>query len=727
MCGLAIDVSDAGTVVRVRGDRDDPYSRGFICPKGSLLGHVDADPDRLDGPRIRRDGALVKATWDEAFEEAGRLLRPLLEAHGRDSAALFLGNSLAHDVGITLFLPELQRALGSRHVYSSGTLDNMPHNVVAGLLYGYPGSIPVPDVDRTDLLVIVGGNPLVSNGSVGSAPDYPRRLADLRERGGRLIVVDPAGTETAKLADVHIAIRPGTDALFLLAVAWTLFDEDLVGHETLAPVFTGVEAARAALDGFAPEQVAARCGVNAEQIRGLARAIAAAPSAAVYGRLGTTLNRFGTLASWGLALVNVLSGHIDRPGGMMFPESVGGSPTTRPPGDRPPEPVRFGRTRTTVRSAPEVFGEYPAACLAEEILDAGDHRIRALIVLGGNPARSIPTSHAVEAALQSLDALICIGPYIDETARFADVVLPPAGALARPHLDLLLTNYSLRNVAKYSPPVRSLRPGELEEWRILNRLTNVIDPDKSMSDDERLRARRDRLATSIAAELDMPLTDVLAEVERYPGIESILDLRVRTGPFGDQLGRREGLTLATLMDAGHTVDLGPLRPRLAEVVRTPSGKVDLAPPLIVDDLDRLRAWNDEPAPDLVMIGRRSLRSKNSWMHNIARLVSGKNRCTLRLHPADASDRGLADGDDATLTSAAGDVRVAIEFDAAMGRGVCSLPHGWGHDVPGTGRQIAPLHAGVNSNVVGDASVIDPLSGTAELNGIPVTVSPVDQA
>jgi anaerobic selenocysteine-containing dehydrogenase len=709
-----------GNVTRVRGDVEDPYSRGYLCPKGASLGLIDSDPGRLQSPLVRLHGELRPVSWDDAFAEVERLIRPMVRRHGCDSLGLYTGNPIGHDFAMSLYLPVLQRAMKSKQQYSASTLDSTPHTVVAALMFGHQSTVAVPDIDRTDLFLIVGGNPMVSNGSIGAAPDYPARLRALRERGGRLVVIDPVRTETAALADEHILIRPGTDAFLLLAMVRELLAMDPRRDERLAGRTLGREILVHALEPFTPDSVTGRCGVPASTIRRLAHQLVSARTASVYGRLGTTLNRFGTFTSWAMTLLNILSGHLDRPGGMMFAESAAGSPTTR--SQRRPEPLRLGRYFSTVRRAPEVFGEFPAACLAEEILNPAPERLRGLIVVAGNPARSVPNTSAVEAALQELDALVCVDAYVNETSRFAHVVLPAPAPLTRSHFDLMLSNYTVRNVANYSPPLRPVPRNAMAEWRILVRLAQAVDPEGDTSEAEINRRAQQRLVKAVSAQLGIAEAEIEASLSGPPGPDALLDLRVRSGPFGDHFGHRPGgLTLARLAGNLHTTDLGPLRPRLDEVIRTASGRIELAPPMILNHIPRLVAALSETDPPLLLIGRRTVRSKNSWLHNIRTLVSGRDRCTLKIHPADAERHGVQTGEMAVVRSAAGSVEVVAEVDDAMAPGVCSLPHGWGHDVSDANRLIARQHPGVNSNQLAEDAELDPIAGTPVLNGISVVV------
>lgn len=709
-CGLSVTVDGQGPgarVLEVRGDVDDPFSRGFACPKGLTLGQLHHDPDRLRAPLV--DGREV--TWDQAWQAVDERLRAVLDQHGRNAVALYLGNPNVHTLAGALYLPAVAKALGSRYVFSASTSDQMPKQVAAVLMYGDPLTIPVPDIDRTDLFVVLGADPLTSNGSLMTAPDMPGRLRALRRRGGRLVVIDPRTSRTARAADLHLAIRPGTDALLLAALAHVLLAEGLAADP--GPRLRGVSELSAALTPFTPDAVSAPTGVPAAAIRDLARELAAAPSAAVYGRVGTTTTRFGTLASWLVDVVNALTGNLDRAGGVMFPLAPAGqrnsSPATRA---RAP---RFGRYATAERGLPEVLGELPSAAMAEEII-AG--HIRGMITVAGNPALSAPDAGRLDRALAGLDVLISVDPYLNETTRHADVVLPVPSPLERAHFDVVFAQLAVRNTARFAPAV--LTGPCPPEWRTLARLAGVLAGggpavDPAVVDGQVLSALvTQQVSAEGSAVAGRDPAEVVAELDPDGGEERVLDLLLRVGPYR--------LTLDDVRAHPHGMDLGPLRPRLPEVLRTPSGLVELAPQPVLDDLPRLAAALDEPADGLLLVGRRHLRSNNSWGHNVASLAGGTNRCTLQIHPDDAARRGLVDAGTATVTSSVGRVDVEVEVTDRIRPGVVSLPHGWGHDVDGVGLQVARKAGGVNSNVLTPPEV-DPLSGTAVLNGFPVSVAP----
>lgn len=710
-CGLELTVRD-GEVVRIRGDRDDVFSKGFICPKGTTLGKLHQDPDRLRTPLVRRDGVLVEATWDEAYAAVAEGLGRIWADGDRDAVAVYLGNPTAHSLAGAMFAGPLIKAVGTKNVFSASTVDQMPKHVSSGYLFGNANAMPVPDLDRTDYLLMLGANPYESNGSLCTAPDFPGRMAAIRERGGRIITVDPRRTKTAAASDEHLAIRPGTDALWLAALVTEIDRAGLVDVGAIAEHVDGVDVALAALAPLDADTVAAHTRIDAATTRRIARELATAPSAAVYGRIGTHTTEFGTLASWLADLANVVTGNLDRPGGAMFPASALGQPTQgRTPGGRG---FSVGRWHSRVGGHPEVKGEMPVAALAEEIETPGAGQVRALITSGGNPVRSCPNSERMDAALASLEFMVSVDIYLNETTRHADVVLPSPSALAKPHLDLAFYGLSVRNVVNYSPPLHPAddpsEPG-MDEHDIFAKLALIAG---GMGPDADTSILTSMMHSTLADRAGLTLDDEAAATGDLPPVESMLDLMLRTGPYD--------LTMQQLIDAPHGIDLGPLEPRLPGMLRTVSGKVEVAAAPIIDDVARLVAELDA-APDdrLLLVGRRHLRSNNSWMHNIEVLVKGRPRCTLQLHPDDAAERHVEHGHQVVVRSEAGQVEATVEVTDEIARGTVSLPHGWGHGEPGTRGEVAARTSGTNSNVLTGDQVIDPLSGNARLNAIPVEV------
>ncbi|WP_405187630.1 molybdopterin-dependent oxidoreductase [Streptomyces anulatus] len=714
-CGLTLTI-EGTTVTGARGDRDDIFSRGFICPKGASFGGLDADPDRLRVPLVRGDdGELREAAWSEAFDLIAARIPELTKTHGPNAVGVVLGNPNVHTMAGSLYPPLLLGALRTRNVFTASTLDQMPKHVSSGLLFGDAHAIPVPDLDRTDHLLLIGANPLESNGSLCTAPDFPGRLKALRGRGGTLTVIDPRRTRTARLADRHVAIRPGADALLLAALAHTLIDEKLADPGPLAGHLEGIGELAAALADFPPGAVAAACDVDADTITAIARELAAAPTAAVYGRIGSCTVEHGTLASWLVDVLNILTGNLDRPGGALFPLSATGrAPRPAEPGTRKAVPGKgfaLGRWSSRVSGHPEAKGELPIAALAEEIDTPGEDRIRALLVIAANPVLSAPDGDRLDAALaDGLDFMVSVDPYLNETSRHADVVLPPPPPSQSAHFDFAFNGFAVHNQVRYTRAAVPLEDGRMDESEIHARLVLAVSglhgaPPSAVDD----------LAIGTALTRAGAPEELAAGLTGENGPERRLDLMLRLGPYG--------LTLEQLLAHPHGIDLGPLKPRVTEVLRTRSGRIELLPEPIAADLPRLRrALGDRPAP-LVLVGRRHLRSNNSWMHNVGSLTGGSNVCTLQIHPDDAARLGLVDGATARIESSGGGIEAPAEITDTVRSGVVSLPHGWGHSRPGTRMAVAAAHPGANVNQLLDGTLLDPLSGTAVLNAIPVSVTP----
>ncbi|WP_406190006.1 molybdopterin-dependent oxidoreductase [Streptomyces anulatus] len=714
-CGLTLTI-EGTTVTGARGDRDDIFSRGFICPKGASFGGLDADPDRLRVPLVRGDdGELREAAWSEAFDLIAARIPELTKTHGPNAVGVVLGNPNVHTMAGSLYPPLLLGALRTRNVFTASTLDQMPKHVSSGLLFGDAHAIPVPDLDRTDHLLLIGANPLESNGSLCTAPDFPGRLKALRRRGGTLTVIDPRRTRTARLADRHVAIRPGADALLLAALAHTLLTEKLADPGPLVGHLEGMDELAAALADFTPDAVAAACDVDADTITAIARELAAAPTAAVYGRIGSCTVEHGTLASWLVDVLNILTGNLDRPGGALFPLSATArAPRPAEPGTRKAVPGKgfaLGRWSSRVSGHPEAKGELPIAALAEEIDTPGEDRIRALLVIAANPVLSAPDGDRLDAALaDGLDFMVSVDPYLNETSRHADVVLPPPPPSQSAHFDFAFNGFAVHNQVRYTRAAVPLEDGRMDESEIHARLVLAVSglhgaPPSAVDD----------LAIGTALTRAGAPKELAAGLTGENGPERRLDLMLRLGPYG--------LTLEQLLAHPHGIDLGPLKPRVTEVLRTRSGRIELLPEPIAADLPRLRrALGDRPAP-LVLVGRRHLRSNNSWMHNVGSLTGGSNVCTLQIHPDDAARLGLVDGATARIESSGGGIEAPAEITDTVRSGVVSLPHGWGHSRPGTRMTVAAAHPGANVNQLLDGTLLDPLSGTAVLNAIPVSVTP----
>ncbi|MEX2458360.1 MAG: molybdopterin-dependent oxidoreductase [Actinomycetota bacterium] len=730
-CGLELTL-EGRTLTKVRGDAADVFSGGYLCPKAFALQDLEADPDVVRTPLVRDGGELREATWEEAFARVDAGLAPIIREAGPDAVAVYLGNPNVHNLAGLLYARVLLRALRTANLYSATSVDQMPKQVAAAYMFGTGLSIPIPDIDRTEHLLILGANPLVSNGSLFTAPDLPGRLRALRARGGKVVVVDPRRTETARHADEHHAILPGTDAHLLFAIVNVLFAEGLVEPGRLEAHTSGIDAVRALAEPFTPEVVAPVTGIAAEDIVRMARELAAAERAVVYGRIGTCTQEFGTLASWLVDVVNVLTGNLDRPGGAMFTTPAAGGANTSGAAGRG-KGAQFGRRHTRVRGLAEHFSEFPVAALAEEILTPGDGRVRALITIAGNPVVSTPDARGLERALEALEFMVAVDIYVNDTTRHADVILPGQSPLTRGHYDIAFYSLSCRNIANYSPPSLPLEEGGMEEWEVLLRMAGIVAGQGPEADldvlDELVahevlnRGLQNPLCPAHGAEPDT----AWAAIAGRRGPERLLDILLRTGPFGDGFGKDpDGLSMAVLEANPHGVDLGPLQERVPEVLRTTSGTIELAPPDVVADVERLRtSLAASRNGGLVLIGRRQLRSNNSWMHNLPGLAGGKNRCTMQVHPDDAARLGLEDAKPARVRSEAGEVEIEVEVTDEVRPGVVSIPHGWGNGNVAVRARVAAAQASVNSNVLAPAGLIDPLSGNAVLNGIPVSVAPVD--
>ncbi len=690
MCGLRIE-TDGARVTSIRGDDDDPFSKGYLCPKATALKDLHEDPDRLKQP-MRREGTQWKAIgWDEALDETAQRLHEVQQRHGRNAVATYLGNPTTHNTGALLFGPSFLRALGTRSRFSATSVDQLPHMLAAHWMFGHQLLLPVPDVDRTDFFLVLGANPLASNGSLMTAPGVRHRLDALKQRGGTLVVIDPRRSETAARADQHHFIRPGTDALLVLALIHEVLASPLKAHVKVDQL-NGLEEVRALAKRFSPASVSAATGLSAEVIRSLAKGFAAAPSAVCYGRIGTSVQSFGTLCAWLITVLNAVTGNLDRVGGAMFP---------MPPFDprwlpRPMSvgPGSYGRWRSRVRGLPEVGGELPVSVLAEEMLTPGEGQLRALVTFAGNPVLSTPNGAQLDRALAGLDFMVSIDPYLNETTRHAHLILPPPSPLERVHFDVVFPMLAVRTVARHADALFDPGPNARHDWQILIGLGKRLDALRGAG----LRAR---LTWNVLERL---------------GPERLLDVGLRLGPRG---GRR-GLSLRKVAAHEHGLDLGPLEPALHTRLKTKSGRIELCPPLLAEDVARLEAAT--ASAGLVLINRRHTRDCNSWLHNVPKLVSGADRCTLLMNPADASARGLDDGTSVTVRSRVGEVTVPLQLSDEVMAGVVSLPHGYGHARDGVRLQVAAQHAGASVNDLSDDQRVDTLSGNAALSGVPVEVA-----
>ncbi len=681
MCGLEIK-HQGGEILSIKGDNNDPFSRGHICPKAVALQDFYRDKDRLKTPLKRTADGWQEISWNEAFAEIATRFRDVQQAHGKDAVGVYLGNPNAHNFGNAIMLPRFFKALGTNNRYSSASADQLPHHVASNYMLGAGMLIPIPDIDHTDFMLIIGANPIVSNGSLMTAPGVGKRLKAIQQRGGKVVVVDPRRTETAKKADQHLFIRPETDALFMLALVHTLFDEQRVNLGHLESRIHGLDSLAGAVKPYSPETVADACGMDATAIRELAREMATAKSAVCYSRMGASTQSFGGLCQWLNNVLNIVTGNFDRRGGAMFPQPV--FDLVR---DKKGKPSSYGRYESRVRKLPYFNNEFPVATLADEILTPGEGQIRAMITVAGNPVLSAPGGIRLEEAFDALEFMVSVDIYLNETTRHADIILPATTGLEVPHFDVFFNSFAVRNTAKFSEPMFEKSPDQKHDWEIL----------------------RD-LARHLTGKDDDGVTP-----------EMMLDAGLKHGAYGAQ-----GMSLDKLKDNPHGLDLGPLQPCLEQRIQTEDGLIRIAPQLYLDDLKRLdesgflSREQDYDYP-FSMISRRLPRSHNTWTQNSHRLVKGKNPCTVQMNTADAQKLGLTDGQNALVVSSTGKVQLPVEFNDDMFEGVISIPQGWGHNRANTAMTVAESQPGVSMNDITDSQRIDALTGNAAFNGTRVAV------
>ncbi len=703
MCGLEVEV-EGDQVVSIRGDADDVFSRGHICPKATALKDLYDDPDRLKQPVRRGPNGWEQISWDEAFDIAVERIHAIQEKHGKSSVGIYFGNPNAHNFGTLVYGPAFFRALGTKNRFSASSCDQWPLMLASYLMFGHQLRFPLPDVDRTDYMMIIGANPLASNGSIMAAPGIRKRLKAIQSRGGKVVVIDPRRSETAGVADEHVFVRPGTDALFLLSL---LHEVTAAGVDLgrLAPHTQNAGRIVEIVKGYAPEKTEPVTGIPADTVRRIAKEFREAPKAAAYGRVGACTQEFGSLCMWLINVLNAVTGNLDEPGGSMF--ATPAIDTLKEIAGFGIGPGSYGRWKSRVRGLLEFSGELPSSVMAEEILTEGPGQIRAMVTLAGNPILSTPNGGRLDEAFESLEFTLAIDFFINETTRHADLILPPVSPIQRSHYDLALYLTAVRNHANYSPPLFPSKEGELDDWQILSELNC-------------------RFAAKRHGKLSKEY--IGARAIQKAGPERVLDLGLRLGPYGQRLKPMgPGLSLAKLKQQPHGVDFGPLQSVFPEGLPKGHDAIDLAPDLFIEDLDRLDARYGKAAEidptQLLLIGRRHLRSNNSWMHNTMRLMKGKPRCTLMIHPNDATRLFVEDGATVTIQSRVGEVAAPAEVTDEVMEGVVSLPHGFGHGREGVELQVATSHPGASVNDLTDDQLVDAISGNAAFCGVPVSVAP----
>ncbi len=701
-CGINVEV-DGDRVVRITGDSEDPISRGYICPKAAALADLYTDSERLRRPVKRVGEEWVQLGWNEALDLAADGLRRVQQHHGRDAVANYIGNPSAHTMSILSVLP-FRHVLGSRNNYSATSADQLPQHLTSAEMFGNLAMFPIPDIDRTDYMIVLGANPSVSNGSLMTAPGARHRLRAIITRGGKVVVVDPRRTETAQLASEYVAIRPGGDAFLLMGMLHVIFSEQKTDLDGLERMAEGVEEVQELVRAWSPDRAGPSAGVEPQTIERLATEFAAAPTAVAYGRVGLCQQETGSVAHWLINVLNAVTGNLDSPGGAMFPTppvDIGGL-------------LRLGRVfgfgdhsryRQRVSGLPELNGELPVAGLADEVLTPGPGQVRGMVVFAGNPVLSTPGGARLDKAMEQLDWCVAIDMYVTETTRHADVILPPVSPLERSDIDIVMPAVAVRNHVRYNRAAVPKPDDGREDWEILNGLTRRLGGG--------ILGRPTAAAAKLGARLASP--------------ERVIDLGLALGAYGLRRGPFRALSVARLKRAKHGLDLGPLKPRLPGALQTPGRRLRLAPRLLLEEgrrLERLAAERDAALSngyDLVLIGRRQLRSNNSWMHNSPRLMKGADRCTAILHPEDAGTRGLAGGERVRVVSRVGAIELPLEVSDEMRPGVISIPHGFGHDRRGVGWSVAAAHAGASMNDITDPAVVDRVTGNAAFNAVPVRV------
>lgn len=688
ICGIEIKLDEQDQIVAIKGDDKDPFSRGHVCPKAVALKDLHEDPDRLRQPMRREGDNWVPIGWDEAYAEVAKGLSQAKERYGNNAVGVYMGNPSVHNLGILTHAPSALKSLHTRSRFSATSVDQLPHQLLAYWMFGHQFHVPIGDFDHADFVLMLGGNPMASNGSLMTIPDFRGRLKDLKVRDGELVVIDPRRTETALQATEHHFIRPGTDAALLLAMLYTLVDEQLVDLEALPSYLEGVDTAIAALEGFTPEAASASTGIEAGDIRELARRFARAKSGFVYGRMGVSVQAYASVCHWAINMLNLLTGRFDARGGVFLPKAAWDNSGA---GSRP---GHFAAWHSRVSGLPEFGGELPASVMAEEILTPGEGQIRAMVTIAGNPVLSTPDGRGLDKALSELDFMVSIDPYLNETTRHAHIILPPTSQLQKSHYDITFNAFAIRNVTRFNEAVYPRGEDERHDWEILNGIGGAL--------------------ADLAGEEYRPLPDP----------EVLVDMAVKNGPYREAGEHGPALSLEVLKQHPHGIDLGPLQPNLPERLNTDNKRIVCAPEPVIEDLPRIRKdlFDGHDEDELLLIGRRHVRSNNSWMHNSHRLVKGKSRCTLMMHPRDAEKRSLSDGSMVEVATGVGAVSIALELSEDVAPGVVCMPHGWGHDRPGIRMKTAEANAGVSYNDLVATDRFDPVSGNAALNAMPVTVS-----
>ena len=721
-CGLVMEVDrEAKQVISIKGDPDNHRSRGYVCAKSQAFHYIYEDPERLTRPVKKINGQWQEIDWEEALNETARRLAAIRDQYGKDAIAMYYGNPNGHNFSTQIYTQMFITLLNTERFFSAGSVDQQPKNLGCELLYGNGWVFPIPDIDHTDFFVCMGGNPMVSQGSLMSAPDIENRLKAIQQRGGQVVVIDPRRTETADVADQHLFVRPGTDAFLLMAFVNELFATGRVTPGRLQDFTDGIEKLESISAPYTPDAVAGITGVAADRLRQLVQDFCSARAPVLYGRVGLCTQRFGTLASWLVDVLNILTGRLDAKGGAMFPR-----PATahNDPAAAPPE-LGYNRWQSKARGFPEYMGMLPASLMAEEMELRNEHQVRALITVAGNPVLSVPNGKRIHAAMAELDFVVAFDFYINETTSQADIIIPSTTQMEHSNYDFLFSATCVRNFAQYSPQTFAPAPGALDQWQIINEVTARMNgmtlPDLEAMMLDGMIAQLQANAPELS---HLSEEDIKQKTAEHPGPERLLDIMLRAGPYGDKFDG-EGLTLAQLKESPHGIDLGALEPRLPDLLATKNKRIDIVPKVIADDLPRLQAALEEgPGSDLLLIGRRHIRDMNSWLHNLNNYARGKNRCTLLINPEDAQRIGLRPAGMAKIKSRVGEFRAEVSITDTIMPGVVSLPHGFGHNYKDTQQSVASAKTpGISANDLVDDNEMDMPSGTSVVNGVPVEVLP----
>ena len=683
MCGLEIKHTTID-VISIKGDKKDVLSKGHICPKAVALQDLYHDKDRLKTPIKRTENGWIDISWEDAFNEITENIKSIQAKYGKNAVGSYRGNPTVHNIGLMLFGTPFMQSIGSNQKYTATSVDQLPHHFASLMMFGHYLMFPIPDIDRTDFMLIMGGNPAVSNGSIMTAPDFSNRLKKIKKRGGQVVVVDPRFTETSKIANQHLYIKPGTDAFLLLALIHLIFENNLATKGHLINHLNGWGTIKNLVKAYSPKKIAHIVGIEAKAITELALKFATSKTAVCYGRLGLSTQEFGGLCQWLVNVLNCITGNLDAEGGALFTKPaidvVGMSKMTGKTGS-------YNKRQSRVHKLPEFTGEFPVSTLVDEILTPGKDQIKMMITIAGNPVLSTPNGKRLEEAFETLDYMVAIDIYLNETTKHANIILPTTTGLETPLYDLVFHQFAILNTAKYSEALFEKTEEQRHDWEILKALTTKLNKQEN------------------------PLN-----------LEQTLDYMLQFSSYQDPK-----LSVETLKKHPHGIDFGSLKPQLPERLFTEDKKVELAHPLFLKDLERLKTKlenlenESNTAYPFSLIGRRHLRSNNSWMHNSERLVKGKERCTLLIHSKDANRLQINEGQNVTVTSNVGQVKLPIEITDTMMQGVVSIPHGWGHYRKGTKLSIAQKYAGISLNDLTNSKQIDVLTGNADFSGTKVKI------